>query len=161
MSRLIPKHARWIKKEEGMTLVEILATIFILSIIVTGFTVFFINSSRATTQNERQTRANYYTQELLEQAMYEAERSTDREDFLSNLVRSDEGWERIENGLRNTRNPEFDVHFTLEVPRGREHSRVDNPHLYNIIFITRDREYGRQLNLFESSIDFDEREEEQ
>lgn len=58
--------SRTINREEGMTLVEVLASIVILSIIVVTFLTFFINSARTTQINERSLDAAYEAQFFME-----------------------------------------------------------------------------------------------
>ncbi|SHN08345.1 type IV pilus modification PilV family protein [Gracilibacillus kekensis] len=57
---------KWIKNEKGLTLVELLASIVILSIIVAAFLTFFINSARTTNVAEEVVDATYVTQQQME-----------------------------------------------------------------------------------------------
>ena len=55
-----------IKKQDGTTLIELVVAIAILSIIVTSFLIFFVQSSQTTQSSENITDATYLAKEEME-----------------------------------------------------------------------------------------------
>lgn len=58
---------RYAKNEAGLTLVEVLASIVILSLIIVTFLAFFINSARTTEISSDNLDANFIAQEYMEE----------------------------------------------------------------------------------------------
>ncbi|SEO93884.1 prepilin-type N-terminal cleavage/methylation domain-containing protein [Amphibacillus marinus] len=63
---------RYVKNEQGLTLVEVLASITILSIIVVTFLAFFIQSARTTKVSEDVMDATYLAQSYMEKIYYQS-----------------------------------------------------------------------------------------
>ena len=66
MNRLIKQ----IKKEDGVTLVELLAAIAILSIIVTSFLAYFIQAADTNNRTDEVNEATFLAQEEMERVTY-------------------------------------------------------------------------------------------
>ena len=64
---------RKLNKENGVTLVELLAAIAILSIIVTGFLGFFIQAAKTNQHTNAVNEATFLAQERMEEVIHEAE----------------------------------------------------------------------------------------
>lgn len=105
MNQLILKKKQF-RSEEGFTLVEVLASIVIISIVVTSFLVFFVRSDRIAVNTEGATRATYYAQEVLEE-FYHYSETTSYDELESILM-------------------EESVSFT-EIPDGKKFIKVEDP----------------------------------
>lgn len=77
MSKLINQ----IKKEDGVTLVELLAAIAILSIIVTAFLAYFIQAANTNHRTDEVNEATFLAQEEMEEVIHLSK--TNSKDFKS------------------------------------------------------------------------------
>lgn len=62
----------WIKNETGLTLIELLGSITILSIVIMTFLAFFIQSAKSTKVSEQMMDATYATQQYVETVYHES-----------------------------------------------------------------------------------------
>lgn len=85
--------------EKGLTLVEVLASIVILSIVVTTFLLVFSQTAKTTKQSEEKVDATYVAQTEMEN-MYEMSRDSTLEETYGKLngytETSDDDWVRFE-----------------------------------------------------------------
>ena len=65
-----------LKSEEGMTLVEVLASILLLSLIITTFLSFFIQAAKVNNQTDAVNEATFIAQEQIELLTYYATTKT-------------------------------------------------------------------------------------
>lgn len=86
-----------LNNEEGFTLVEIMAAIIIISIVVTSFLVFFVQSERTAVNTENATRATYHAQEILEE-FYSYSDTISYNETESILIEEASSYSEIENG---------------------------------------------------------------
>lgn len=88
---------RWCKKqlknmivnEDGMTLVEILASILILSLVVTTFLSFFIQAAKTNKQTDGVNEATFIAQESIELLTYYSKNKTVEE--VQQLIQTENG----------------------------------------------------------------------
>lgn len=88
--------------ESGVTLIELLAALVILSIIVLSFIGFFIQSSRTTDQSGDINEATFIAQEEMEEIVYYSSTES-HENALVALIASDRSHETVGNEERFTK----------------------------------------------------------
>lgn len=148
-----------LQREEGMTLVEIIASLFIIGLILTGFTAFFINASRASQRSERRSEANYYAQQIMEEIMYVAESSENRPEFIS-ILESEYDWTFVsESGDEvrlNNSTGEFNTQLRF-ISLSNRQGEDNETGLNRVILYTFDGPVTNSddsINRFESSVQF-------
>lgn len=78
------------RNEKGLTLVEVLASIVILSLIVVTFLTFFINSARTTEISEENLNASFIAQEYMEEVYNIVTDNPTLESIRTNVVAIDQ-----------------------------------------------------------------------
>lgn len=73
---MFKKYIKQFKNESGVTLVELLAAIAILSIIVTAFLAFFIQAANTNSRTNEVNEATFLAQEEMERVTYYATENT-------------------------------------------------------------------------------------
>ncbi|MFL2070942.1 prepilin-type N-terminal cleavage/methylation domain-containing protein [Marinilactibacillus psychrotolerans] len=138
-----------IKKQEGTTLIELIVAIAILSIVVTSFLIFFVQSSQTTQSSENITDATYLAQEEMEYLYHLSDSKTLDESIqaLTEHASSVNG-----SGLDKTFTIQSEgVTFKLEMKESTVKT-TNNSTLLN--FILKGQKKNKQLIQLESKIPF-------
>lgn len=118
------KFLKYIKDEKGVTLVELLAAIAILSIIVTAFLAFFIQAANTNSQTNHVNEATFLAQEEMEKVTHYSNENQTVEAMKEAL--------NFENNTRTT-NPSAGVVISTDLTGPNEESD-----LYKIVVEVRE-----------------------
>lgn len=122
-----------VKQDSGVTLIELLASIFLLSIIITGFLSFFLQAAKTNNRIDEMNEATFIAQEHLEIMNALAE-----ENSFSQTRRK---YSEEDTSLNNS---DFDIAYIFE--------GAENPHTVVVTVSKR----GEELAKMESRISFSE-----
>lgn len=106
-----------LSKEEGMTLVEVLASILLLSLIITTFMSFFIQAAKTNNRTDLVNEATFIAQEQIELLTYYSKTETVK-DTKSLMKTESKGFTIIYNLSENTDDTLYTV--TVLVKKGVE-----------------------------------------
>lgn len=134
------KFLKYIKDEKGVTLVELLAAIAILSIIVTAFLAFFIQAANTNSQTNHVNEATFLAQEEMEKVTHYSNENQTVEAMKEAL--------NFENNIRTT-NPSAGVVISTDLTGPNEASD-----LYKIVVEV--REGGKLRAKMETRLPFAE-----
>lgn len=128
----------WFKNEKGLTLIELLASLVILSIIVAAFLTFFINSARTTNVAKEVVDATYVTQQELE-SMYHLLTEKNFEQFIADMKKQSVQSQTTTTTNRFTiRKKSYRLEITIEPAQDQQNNFISN--LYHILIKTYDHE---------------------
>lgn len=156
MTRIsIRKIDRYFNNENGLTLIEILASIVILSIIVVTFLTFFINSARTTNVSADVIDASYLAQKEMEK-FYHYSITTDYEAMVDDLI-DDPDFDSSINGTEH----QFikrEQGYRIEIRTNQAYDQSGNPisDLYQLLIRIYDDQSGTKKAQVETKLLFDE-----
>lgn len=105
---------RFFKKEDGAALIELIAAIAILSLVVTSFLAYFIQSAQTTKSSEEIIDATYLAQQEMEN-LYSISQDQTREEVL-NKLRDEYGYTETADPKKTSLSRTLNgVNFTLEI----------------------------------------------
>ncbi len=139
--------------QDGLTLVEVLASIVILSMIVVTFLTFFINSARTTKVSETMLDASYVAQEKMESIYFQSTLLTYQQ-LIDDLRHESDHYQTSENTERMTQSHQgLSIEIYLEPTRNNAGVILEN--LYRLVV----KVYGdndQQQAQMETNLFFDE-----
>lgn len=126
-----------LNEESGVTLIELLAAITILSIIVTAFLSFFIQGARTNNRASDINEATFLAQEEMELMVHYSQTLTIEE------LRNQDNFEGTSSQVTKTRSAENGYHIETSVRTSSSAANIDN--LYTIIVTVRKNDSTQAL----------------
>lgn len=136
---------RYLYHQDGLTLVEVLGSIVILSIIVVTFLAFFINSARTTKVSEEMTDGLYIAQQQVEE-IYNQSNHHDYDQLISYLISQSDS-HRSTGWIEEFTMTKDDYQMTIHISPVENDTNETIDDLYTLLVKTFDQDSKQQAQL--------------
>lgn len=147
------KENKYLSNEEGLTLIEVLGSIVILSMIVTSFLAFFIHSARTTNVSEDVSSGLYFAQKQVEEIYHESN-YYDYDGLIAKLIGASEYHQSGDNSEEFLLKKDgYQIEILITPAENDANEIIDD--LYTLLVTTYDQDDTKQAQI-ETKFFFDE-----